>query len=409
MSFGPSSNGRNVNNQYSTLWLTGGYDCTCNFDNLHVDLRVAGGAYIAKNLCVQGNMHGDLVTSKIYEQYPGSGIDIVGNVYIDPDYSLFAKKACINTLLVDTIEEKNLGEGINIVSNVHMSLGTVLDADTIIANSIIVINEIADTILSNLVIANTVCIFDDLLVDIIKAKTGNLVTLEGDLFVTGNINIVGNVHNLTLLTDAGTLPQNVSLVSNGIGPHLSVRGLVAGNGITLTQTGITDITISSTGGGGGGNSWVGLATSNLNMDCYLISNVHSISVSTITPDVKCGNSTISMNGNVQVNGCFGAMITDYNFIEINSAYTVKQTDNVVAANTIAGPILITLPKISTLSLCMKKMQFSIVDIGGVAERHNITIKTTPGDTIVGGTGIILSGNYNAIHICSNMVNKWVVF
>ena len=48
------------------------------------------------------------------------------------------------------------------------------------------------------------------------------------------------------LTDAGAASGHVSLVNDGVGPALAVKGIVGGTGITVTTTG-TDVTITGSG------------------------------------------------------------------------------------------------------------------------------------------------------------------
>ena len=91
MSFNTSSSAHNQNRQFSTLWLTGGYDPDdCNPKKLRIDLRVSGGALIKRNLAVlgnitakgtiQSNMAGNLITNAICAANTFRNILVKGNL-----------------------------------------------------------------------------------------------------------------------------------------------------------------------------------------------------------------------------------------------------------------------------------------------------------------------------------------
>ena len=367
MSSGVSSRDLNVNKQYTTLWLTGGYDCTNNARNLHVDLRVQGGIYVGKSLCVEGNVCADkILTDIIFEKHPGEGIDIVGNVYVDPSYVLFANNSCFNTLYVDILHEKLFGEGINITSNVNMMAGTVLSADNIIATSIdsvfitgniiesqllesdqitsniilaeqiIVEKEIANLIISNSIISDIVCINDKLLVDTIEPKTGNAVVINGDLFVTGNTNI-SNIH---------------------------------------------------------------IDLSNLSAD--------TIHVDLITP--KTGN-TIVIDGDVFFTGNTNLVVSgvDYKRTQVTvPLFDIAINDDILAVlYSSTGMTTLNLPKISTLP--NKRKKYTIVDEGGLSGLNAISIIANISDSILGSSTVQINGNYNSIQIYSNESTQWFYF
>lgn len=410
MSFGISSRDQNVNKQYTTLWLTGGYDCTTNARNLHVDLRVQGGVYIGKSLCVTGNVCADkILTEIIFEKHVGEGIDIVGNVYVDPSYVLFANNACLNTLYVDIIHEKLFGEGINITSNVNMMAGTVLSADNIIATSIdsvfiksniaetlllesdqitsniiladqiIVEKELANLILSNTIISDIVCINQKLFVDTILPKTGNTVVIDGNLFVTGNTNI-GNIHfNLSNIV-ANIVCINQELLVDTIKPK-------------------TGNTISVIG--------------NINIDGNITSNYICIKDALLVDNIKpkSGN-TIVIDGNVFFTGntnITATAIVDYKRTVVNTPlYNINITDDILAVlYSTTGMTTLNLPKITTLP--NKRKKYIVVDEGGSAGTNAIVIIANITDSILGSSMVQINGNYNSIQIYSNESNGWFYF
>jgi hypothetical protein len=190
MSFGGSSKGRNVNEQFTTLWLTGGYDCTSNPRNLHVDLRVAGGIYTGKSLCVAGDICGDIITKNITSKNINTGIDIIGNVYVDSLYTLFANESVLKYVSVSNISEKEDGQGIDVTSNINMEVDTIFNGDTI-------------------------CVNKELQTNIILPKTGDVVTIDGDLFVNGNTNIGNIVIDLEDIK-ANTIESNIVCVNDNL-------------------------------------------------------------------------------------------------------------------------------------------------------------------------------------------------
>lgn len=410
MSFGISSREQNINKQYTTLWLTGGYDCTTNPRNFHVDLRVQGGVYIEKSLCVNGNACVDkILTEVIYEKHNGQGIDIVGNVYIDPMNVLFANNACLNTLYVDILHEKLFGEGINITSNVNMMAGTVLSGDTIIAttidsvfikanimqtllleadqitsNIILVDQIIAEKELANLVIANTiisdiVCVNQKLFVDEIAPKTGNTVVIDGDLFINGNTN-VGNI-----TVDLSNIVANTVCITQ----ELLVDYIKPKTGNVITIDGSIDVI----GNIIGGNVCIN--------DTLYVDHIAPKNGNTLVID---GNVFFTGNTNITAIGVF-----DYKRTIVNvPVYNINITDDILSVlYTATGVTTLNLPKISTLP--NKRKKYTIVDEAGKAGLNMINIIANPSDSILGSSMVEITGNYNSIQIYSNELTQWFYF
>lgn len=119
-------------------------------------------------------------------------------------------------------------------------------------------------------------------------------------------------------------------------------------------------------------------------------------------------ATNTFNGNITVLGTLTACNQKYCRTEVStSTYTIVETDDIIAANTLANAIVMTLPLISTLTDGL--LQVKIVDEGGNASANNITINTSGSDTIFGGTTTIIAGDYNAIQIYSDGTNKWFMY
>ena len=95
-----SSSAININKQYSTLWLNGGFDeADFNPNKLRVDLRVAGGALIKKTLGVLGNVEvkgilngptvcANISTNLIYPKSPSTNITVEGNLTLDTNFHI---------------------------------------------------------------------------------------------------------------------------------------------------------------------------------------------------------------------------------------------------------------------------------------------------------------------------------
>lgn len=267
-----STSAINVNKQFSTLWLNGGYDpADCNPNNLRIDLRVAGGALIKKSLCVLGNVEvkgtisgslcGDICTNLIYANpLVGTNISVLGNLEIDPFYNLIASVAEINKIKTNCISELITGEGVqirgplNVLGNSYVNT-TVVNTDILYGNVLNCIEKITGTDLliqnvGNLVINPTgnICLNSDtnetiikdnlavfgnamlmsnvaicgvLSVDTIKPKTKDFVTILGNVVLSTNCitNASGNTQVCVTQNNTVTLKTNgnvfVTLETNG--------------------------------------------------------------------------------------------------------------------------------------------------------------------------------------------------
>jgi trimeric autotransporter adhesin len=275
-------------------------------------------------------------------------------------------------------------------------------------------------------------------VNVTNLITATDATLSGDLTAvngtfSGNADADNvNVTNLITATDA-TLSGDLTAVNGTFSGNADADNVNVTNLITATDATLSgDLTAVNAylSGTIQNSAWndgnVGFAkideTGNiikdngdiviigdLDMGCNDIANVASLFVGNVYPSETCADSTITMEGNVTVNGCFKADVIEYEYTEVTNSYTVTETDDIIACNTQVGAITITLPEISTLTMCNKKMQFAVVDVGGNSGMNNITISATGSDLILGGSDVILSGNYNAIHIFSDMVSGWFMY
>lgn len=91
-----------------------------------------------------------------------------------------------------------------------------------------------------------------------------------------------------------------------------------------------------------------------------------------------------------------------------SPYSVLQSDDILAVDTTAGPVIINLPQISSLATPNNYKTYSIVDEGGNAGSDNISVTSFAGDTIIGDTNVLINSDYNAITIYNDGNNTWFI-
>lgn len=97
----------------------------------------------------------------------------------------------------------------------------------------------------------------------------------------------------------------------------------------------------------------------------------------------------------------------YTFITVDEpTYTVLSSDEFIGvAYSATGTTTVSLPQISSIGL----KRYYITDTGGNASMNNITIDTTGGDTIIGNTSVIVSGNYDSISLYNDGLTGWFIF
>ena len=224
----------NINNQYTTLWLIGGYDCNTNFNPLtsasatNVDLRVLGGVEIYKRLCVNGNIMsssfliGNVCAKKMFvdDLYDktGNGIMINSNVMLDPCHVL-----CVNTLRVDTITNKPDHNDVIIFPTGNILLCSENNGKVFVCNDLYVAGNINlnDQNISNVSVltTDTLCVLGNIVGNSIKPKTGGAIDITGDVIISGTIsaqNLTGNLisvwsGNATSMLDMNCLSINMQL------------------------------------------------------------------------------------------------------------------------------------------------------------------------------------------------------
>ena len=276
----------NINNQYTTLWLIGGYDCNPNYNpftsasSTNVDLRVMGGAEIYKRLCVSGNVMtpslfiGNVCAPKIYvdDLYDksGDGISIHSNIVIDSGHSLIVDEAYINELHANIITN----EGDILVVPTGNILLCSSGGKVYICNDLYVAGNVNlnDKNLSNVnvITTETLCVLGNVVADDIRPKSGSTVNLHGDFVISGDV-----------------FAQNLS-----------------GNMIAV---------------------WNGNAASNLNMNCYTIGNVMSIHVDNIF-----GKTLPVINVNDTINMISGTKFVWGGGIEIGNVNTITSSSDSIA-------------------------------------------------------------------------------
>ncbi len=374
-----ASKAQGVSATYTSIHVIGGIqvDCERMLPHKYVDIKTEGAAMFGGNVKVMQNM-------------------------------------CVMGTVMGTFEGDFSG---NLIGDV------VVEGDLDVAGNLTVL----DALIANLVV-DMLCVTDTLKVDRIEAKTsannivivGNLIpeptmmfnlgsptnkwgtTYTNDLVVMGNITanvIIGNT--LTYLSSSGSFGSE-SLVDSGVGPFLSVKGLIAGAGIILTPVANSDIIITSTGGGGG-NAWVGNATSDLNMHFYSINNVdvmngNIVSVSQILEtdriEARTAANTIVVLGNLLPDETM-----TYDLGSLAKKWNTMYTNDLVVMGTITANVIIG-NNVVLLSSAGSLGSESLVS-DGVGP-----FLSTKG--LIAGSGIALTPVSNTdIIITSTVVSGWV--
>jgi hypothetical protein len=309
-----SSGAININKQYSTLWLSGGFDeANCNPNKLRVDLRVAGGALIKKTLCVLGNielkgiLNGPLLcanisTNLIYPKSPLTNIAVAGNLILDTNYHIVSGFADLTTIKTNCISEIISGEGVSIQGpltikgNSYIRSET-LSSETVYAN-VINIGELITG--ENILIQNTG--------DLVLNPSGNIClnSAAKETLLKDNVTVSGNLCVIkTILTDCiGEKTLNSGVKIDGI---LVKDGVVYGN---LAGNMMMDVTILSNN----------IVANSINMTCGNISNVQALFV-----DQMFGkNSPINVENtlNIRNNESESGNITFEGGISIGNSTTI---------------------------------------------------------------------------------------
>lgn len=138
MSFRPATKDFKQSIQLTSLALVGGVDSTFGADRpLHLDLWVAGGVNIRKNLSLHGNLQGESTTVIYVGKIVSTNatvnnitvdtllplgntntITVDGNLKLSSGSWLTANTACIDDVITGSIREKWAGNGITVIGNV---------------------------------------------------------------------------------------------------------------------------------------------------------------------------------------------------------------------------------------------------------------------------------------------------
>ena len=155
MSFRPATKDLHQTTQLTSLYLIGGYDASPDIgtSTLNVDLRVAGGALIKKNIVVVGNVYSQnilanitsesIYVSRITEKHHGQEIKVNGNLVLINDHWIKSNVGYINSFLTETISEKFPLQGISVVGDT--TFDNQITAPTINATAVLNTNAIAST------------------------------------------------------------------------------------------------------------------------------------------------------------------------------------------------------------------------------------------------------------------------
>ena len=285
---------------------------------------------------------------------------------------------------------------------------------------------------------------------VVKGFTAGPNISIGSSAIEVMVSFTGSTGDDVTLSDAGTIGGHASLVNDGIGPTLAVKGLTVGSSITLVET-ATDITIdapitlSSAGGvislvndpTGPALAIKGL-TSGANIAISNEATQAQISFTGSTGDdvtlsdagVLAGHQSLVVDGTGPPLSTVGAapgegmllqtVGTDVVFnseqyayktiVLIDSPYSVTTSDRDIGVQTLTGAITINLPLIATLPLNQRK-RYEITDADGNASVNFITINPAGGDFIgvPGGAPILVNADYTTISMYSDTVNTWYLY
>ena len=290
------------NQQFTTLWLIGGYDCNMNYNPVksaaatNVDLRVMGGAEIYKTLCVRGN--------------------IVGNL-------------CAKKIQVDLITDKS-HKGIFVKSNIDMNC-------LVVGN----VKVLEVEIITNKPMANDILMIPQ--GNVILAPQSNKAYVISNMYISGNINMsntnINKVNCIDVFKIKNVLSDTVLSEAN-INPSITDT-FDLGNLINKWRHVYTqDITIcGNVYGNIHANAlpvWVPDATSNLDMHCFTIANCMAFHVHDLY-----GKSPIEVHDNFNMNsttlGGDGGRITWQSGIQIGdlNAYAGYSSSIALGKNAIA--------------------------------------------------------------------------
>jgi hypothetical protein len=273
------------NQQFTTLWLIGGYDCNMHYNPVksaaatNVDLRVMGGAEIYKTLCVRGN--------------------IIGNV-------------CAKKIQVDLITDKK-GHGIDVKSNIDMNCFVVGNVK-VLEVEIITNKPMSDDIL---MIPHG---------NVILAPQSEKTYIISNMYVSGNINMTNtNINNVKCIDvyKIQNIVSNTILSSANIDPTITDTYDLGNLTHKWRHMYTQDITIcGNVYGNIHANAlpvWVPDATSNLNMHCFTIANCMALHVHDLY-----GKSPIEVHDNFNMNATIlgnGGRITWNSGVQIGNLNT----------------------------------------------------------------------------------------
>ena len=240
------------------------------------------------------------------------------------------------------------------------------------------------------------------------AKTpGALLQFRSLLAAPGSgIALTQNANDITLDAAPGSV---VSLANEGVGTgHVfdSVVGttanlrtfqadpLAANSGIAVADSG-TEINVGNT-----------LTGANLGAGAQLFAAKTPGALLQFRSLLAVPGSGIALTQNandIQIAGTGAA----YSRTVVNvPVYAVLPADDIVAVvHSATGNTTINLPAIGTLG---GPKRYTIVDEGGGAFVHPITVAAAGGDTIIGAASVALENNYNSINIYHNGATGWFI-
>lgn len=254
--------------------------------------------------------------------------------------------------------------------------------NTIFANEIDVVSNLtANVVTTDVMNANVGCV-TEIQTGLIVSKGGS-----GDIFLSGNIiptsgspysigNTTNKIENIVVndLVVCGTLSGNVNIDTGNIA-NLTLE-LLTSNIVCVNNDIQVDVINEKTMDNG------------VSIDGVILKDLN------VTSEVLTANIIDT------------PYLLDYKRVIVNTnMYNITQSDDIIAVtSTTLGTVTLVLPLINTMF--RKRKKFTIVDEGGHAGANAITIMTSGSDTIFTGTSWMLNGDFNAVQLYSNEIDKW---
>jgi hypothetical protein len=364
---------------------------TCIYGSLKVDKianKTTGNGVMIEGVTINGpNIYSQFITA---EKIIGNLCGNVTSKNIDTKYITVTSEANITKLLAGNviIDYELCVPKITVDTIVSKTGTTVSVSNVIFSNSNMYANHIVGEVVdSNLVVANVICVNDEIRTNVINSKTeGAGVTIEG-INVKGNV-IVANIVKISTLCSDDILTNNI--LSKTANAGVTIEGVMIKDNIVIANTVYANVNSNT----------IRVNTLTAETICVNVEiKVDNISSKTANAGVTIDTVVIS-NGNISAPGTIRAQ-----------KFVGDLCGNIVASNVIVDNILINGNAVVGKDLCVthKLLVNTITSKGG---NSGVTIEEVliSGNTIVSEYVIAdeingnLIGNVCAINVKTRKLN-----